>query len=267
MQPIAVGTPTANRAIPFVGTLQGTLRERRFYSQALDRDMSYYVYMPAGYGSDGRRYPVLYMLHGGGGSKDEWLAYGLVDTLDRMIAARTIQPLILILPQGDTGYWVDQPDGPRWGDYVDSDLVRQVDATFRTVASPTERAIGGLSMGGAGALQLAFNHPDVFGIVGAHSPALHLDDGTFALYGSGEEFALREPLDLAASAPGIHSLRIWIDAGDEDPWLARDERLDEILTSRGVTHAWRILSGGHEGPYWRDNIPTYLRFYDGAIGS
>jgi enterochelin esterase-like enzyme len=120
-------------------------------------------------------------------------------------------------------------------------------------------------MGGAGALQLAFNHPDVFGIVGAHSPALHLDDGTFALYGSGVDFARREPLDLAATAPGIQTLRIWIDAGEDDPWFDRDVLLDRVLTNRGIPHDWRIMAGGHEGSYWQRNVPTYLRFYDAAF--
>jgi enterochelin esterase-like enzyme len=266
-RPTVLTTGTPSRTIPYVGALQGTIRERHFYSQALDRDMSYYVYVPPGYGTDGRRYPVLYMLHGGGGSKDEWLAYGIVDALDRMIVAQSVQPIILILPQGDTGYWVNQPDGPRWGDYVASDLVRQVDATFRTVPSGMERAIGGLSMGGAGALQLAFNHPDVFGIVGAHSPALHLDDGTFSLYGTGNDFAHREPLNLAANAPGIQRVRIWIDAGEQDPWLDRDTALDTTLTSRGIAHDWHILPGGHEGLYWKLNVPTYLRFCDTAFGA
>jgi enterochelin esterase-like enzyme len=127
-----------------VGAIQGMLRERRFYSPALDREMSYYVYFPPGYGTEGQRYPVLYMLHGGGGSKDEWLAYGLVDSLDRLIASHDVQPMILVLPQGDTGYWVNQPNGgARWGDYVATDLVRQVDATFRTRETAAQRAIGG----------------------------------------------------------------------------------------------------------------------------
>jgi enterochelin esterase-like enzyme len=266
-----VATPSAaigatSRTIPFVGPIEGTLRERRFYSGALDRDMSYYVYLPPGYGIDAQHYPVLYMLHGGGGSKDEWLAYGLVDALDRLIASHDVQPSILILPQGDTGYWVNQPGGPRWGDYVAFDLVRQVDATFRTLSDEQHRAIGGLSMGGAGALQLAFNHPTIFGVVGAHCPALHRDDGTFSLYGTGADFVQREPIDLAAVAPGIENLHIWIDAGELDPWLERDRLLDQVLASRGIPHTWRTLPGGHEGPYWQRNSPTYLRFYDAAFG-
>ena len=254
-------------AAEYIGSISGTFREVFFYSPSLDRDMSYYAYLPPGYGTESRRYPVLYMLHGGGGSKDEWPAYGLVNDVDQSIVSKDIAPLILILPQGDEGYWVNWANnGPRWGDYVDRDLRRQVDSTYRTLPDAAHRAIGGLSMGGAGALQLAFNHPDIFGVVGAHSPALHLDDNTFSeIYGSGADFARREPIALAASAPNIDSLKIWIDAGKDDPWLDRDEMLQQNLDTREITANWNILGGGHDGDYWIANLPLYLRFYDSEL--
>ena len=121
-------------------------------------------------------------------------------------------------------------------------------------------------MGGAGALQLAFNHPDMFRVVGAHSPSLHVDDGTFAgVYGTGQDFGQREPIDLAATAPGIEGLKIWIDTGDEDPWLKRDEMLHAALLERVIAHNWSVLNGGHNGDYWTDNLPAYLRFYDSVL--
>jgi enterochelin esterase-like enzyme len=247
--------------------LVGSLREVTFYSAALNRDMSYYVYLPPGYATEGRRYPVLYMLHGAGGSKDEWPAYGLVTDVDRSIVSKDINPMIVVLPQGDLGYWVNWADGgTRWGDYVTHDLRRQVDSTYRTLPDASHRAIGGLSMGGAGALQLAFNHPDIFGVVGAHSPSLHLDDGTFAsIYGTGSDFTQREPMDLAISAPDIETLKIWIDVGEDDPWLERDEVLHERLVDRGIAHNWNVQPGGHDGDYWTQNLPEYLHFYDSVL--
>jgi enterochelin esterase-like enzyme/uncharacterized membrane protein len=254
-------------ASDYIGSIGGSFREVFFYSPSLDRDMSYYVYLPPGYGTESRRYPVLYMLHGGGGSKDEWPAYGLVNDVDQSIASKDIAPLIIILPQGDEGYWVNWANGgPRWGDYLARDVRRQVDSTYRTLPDAAHRAIGGLSMGGSGALQLGFNHPDIFGIVGAHSPSLHVDDNTFSqIYGMGVDFAQREPIDLAADAPNIDSLKIWIDAGQDDPWLDRDEMLEDNLDKRGIAHNWNILDGGHNGEYWIQNLPLYLRFYDSAL--
>lgn len=247
--------------------LAGTFRSMTFYSPALDRDMSYDVYLPPGYATEGRRYAVLYMLHGAGGSKDEWPAYGLVTDVDRSITSKDISPLIVVLPQGDIGYWVNWPDGgPHWADYVVRDLRRQVDATFRTLPDAPHRAVGGLSMGGAGALQLAFNHPDIFGVAGAHSPSLHVDDGTFSVvYGTAADFSQREPMDLAASVADIETLKIWIDVGQEDPWLERDEVLHQRLMDRGIAHNWSVLPGGHDGEYWTENLPAYLRFYDSVL--
>ena len=247
--------------------IQGSFRESTFHSAALDRQMSYYMYLPPDVDPSGaRRYPVLYMLHGGSGSKDEWPAYGLIDAVDRLIAAGEIKPIIVVLPQGDSGYWVNQANnGPHWGDYVAQDVVMTVDRAAPTLADRDHRAVAGLSMGGAGALQLAFNHPDVFRVVGAHSPSLHLDDGTFPILGSGAAFAAREPLMLAAEAEGIDQLDIWIDAGDQDPWLERDEMLHQALVERGIVHQWSVLTGGHEGPYWQRNLETYLKAYDAAL--
>jgi enterochelin esterase-like enzyme len=249
--------------------LVGAWREMTFYSSALDRDMSYYVYLPPGYASEGRRYPVLYMLHGAGGSKDEWPAYGLATNVDRSIVSKDINPLIVIVPQGDLGYWVNWANGgARWGDYIARDLRRHVDATYRTLPDASHRAIGGLSMGGAGAMQLAFTHPETFGVVAAHSPSLHLDDGTFAgIYGTGSDFQQREPMDLVVWAPDIEDLKIWIDVGEEDPWLDRDEILHERLQERGIAHNWNVLPGGHDGDYWTQNLPTYLHFYDSVLNA
>lgn len=261
--PNAIGMP---RASLYVGETVGTFRELWFYSSALDREMPYFVYLPPRYGTASRRYPVLYMLHGGSQDRDEWPAYGLVNAVDRLIAEKEIRPMIVVMPQGDYGFWVNHvDDGPKWGDYVSQDLVRHVDATFRTLPDAQNRAIGGLSMGGYGALQLAFNNPDVFGTVGGHSPALYPDDGSLPILGTGEAFAARDPVRLAESANGLDRLSILLDIGEEDPFAARTVELHEALDRRGVEHRWLLQRGGHEGEYWERNLLQYLRFYDEAL--
>jgi enterochelin esterase-like enzyme len=207
------------------------------------------------------------MLHGGGGHKEEWAAYGLIRAVDEMIVAQVIQPVIVVLPQGDTSFWMNHAyGGPLWGDYVAWDLVRHVDATYRTLPDPEHRAVGGLSMGGHGALYLAFTYPDVFLVVGAHSPSLRLEGEYPDILGVGEEFARRDPVQLVEAVDGLEKLRIWIDIGEEDPWRERVERLHRALLQRGIDHIWRVLPGTHNGDYWIGNIPTYLSFYDSALG-
>jgi enterochelin esterase-like enzyme len=260
--PAVPGEPQVSE---FVGAIHGSLREFEFYSPALDREMPYFIYLPPHYGTEQRRYPVLYMLHGIGGHREEWAYYGLVDTLDLLISSKEIRPLILVLPQGDFGYWVNHVgDGPQWGDYIAENLVRHVDATFRTLPHPEHRAIGGLSNGARAALQLGFTHPDVFHVIGAHSPSLH-EEGSLPIAGTGEEFAQRDPISLVSSAPGIEAMDIWIDVGEDDPWLRRADLLHRRLNARGINHWWSILPGGHEGEYWQQNLVTYLRFYDSVL--
>jgi enterochelin esterase-like enzyme len=256
--------------IPYIGALHGVVREREFRSAALQKNMAYYVYLPPEYDGGAARYPVVYLLHGiggaDGGTRDEWLAYGIVDALDGLIAAGEVQPMIMVLPQGDSGYWVNWPNqGPAWGDYVTGDLVQHVDTTYRTFARADRRAIGGLSMGGAGALQLAFTHPNVFGVVGAHSPSLHQSSSDQPWYGTGLDFVQREPISLAGYASGLDSLHIWIDAGEDDLFLDEDRRLDALLTIRGIAHTWQVLPGAHESPYWLGNVARYVRMYDASF--
>jgi hypothetical protein len=64
-----------DRVSGYLGEIDGSFHERWFYSAELDRDMPYYIYLPPDYGTAGRRYPVIYMLHGGGGDREEWVAF------------------------------------------------------------------------------------------------------------------------------------------------------------------------------------------------
>jgi enterochelin esterase-like enzyme len=120
-------------------------------------------------------------------------------------------------------------------------------------------------MGGFGALSAAFQHPNVFGVVGAHSSSLRVDDGTLTILGTGDEYKAKDPISIAASAPGLDRLQIYIDSGQEDPWFERDVELHNILTLRGVPHIWQANAGGHEYQYWMEHILDYLRFYGNAL--
>lgn len=244
----------------------GSVHERWFYSPELDRDMPYIIYLPPDYTQANRRYPVLYMLHGLGGHREEWIVYGLLNIADREINAGNIPPMIIVLPQGDKGYWANHTgEGPLWGEYLSRDLVTMIDSTYRTLRSPQSRAIGGLSMGGWGALHHAFLRPDLFGIVGAHSTSLRPDDGTLAFLGTGEEFERKNPITLAKTAPGIENLRIWIDTGETDDWAGRAAELSQLLRERGLDPILQVYPGGHDYNYWSQHGLDYIRFYGNSL--
>jgi enterochelin esterase-like enzyme len=250
----------------YAGEIHGRFVERWFFSQALERDMRYFVYLPPHYDVAQRVYPTLYLLHGASGEAEEWVAYGFVTRLDQEIAAGTVEPYLAVLPEGEFGYWINHAEGGyRWGDYVVQDLVAHVDGTYRTLPLGPRRAIGGLSMGGSGGLVHAFTHPTIFGVVGAHSPSMREDNSVVTILGRGAEFAARDPVSLARTAAGIERVRIWIDLGTEDQFRPRAEALQAALRERGVPHQWTVWPGYHSEEYWTEHVPDYVRYYGQAL--
>jgi enterochelin esterase-like enzyme len=246
---------------------RGTTRHARLWSDALDRELDYWLYLPPNYRSErDRRYPVLYMLHGLYGNSAAWKDHGLFNHADNLIRSQQIAPLIIVAPQGDNGYWMNHADGgPRWADYVVSDLVPHIDRTYRTLPESRHRAIGGLSMGGHGAIQLALNHPGVWGAVGGHSAVFRSAEQAFPFFGAGESYQRRDPVSLVGDLGVPVTFALWLDMGADDSWAPRTIAFHELLEARGVSHAWMIESGGHDGSYWATHVPAYLRWYDQQI--
>lgn len=253
------------RMEPATPTAVGRIRHGRFVSRSLDRTMSYWIYLPPNYRATTQRYPVLYMLHGLGGSEDQWKNMGFFDQADAMIRARQIAPLIIVMPQGDNGYWMNQADGgPRWSDYVTLDLIPHIDQTYQTLADGRHRAIGGLSMGGHGAIQIALNQPGLFGVVGGHSPVFRSATEAFPFFGYGEQYAQHDPVTIVQRGVAV-PFALWLDMGIEDRWLPRTVLFHELLLERGVVHSWRLHEGDHDDRYWQPRIPLYLAWYDQAL--
>ncbi len=145
------------------------------------------VYLPPSYADSQRRYPVIYFLAGFNSSLQYITqlrviqGFHLQEALDRLIAEGKIKEMIVVIPNGVTplggSFWVDSLFHGNWEEYLCRDLVRHVDATFRTIAAREARAVAGHSMGGFGALNGAMRHPDVFAAVYALSPGLAAPGG------------------------------------------------------------------------------------------
>jgi enterochelin esterase-like enzyme len=246
----------------------GSFEDHDFESDALDRRLPYRVFLPPDYHAThraGQRYPVIYLLHGMGGRYDEWSGYGVEEVANLLFDERKLGHAIIVAPQGGLGYWMNQDGGTPWGEYVARDLVRHVDATYRTIVRREARAVGGLSMGGHGALQLALNYPDVFGVAGAHSASIRPESQAPRYFGRGSGFARRDPLTLALDAQLNAPPRIWMDAGDDDHWRFPIHELHEILEKKEWEHEYHVWEGGHDGWYWGDHIWDYLPFYSRAF--
>ena len=238
-------------------------------SETLGTSLPYRVFLPPTYFAAEereRRWPVLYLLHGMSGRWDEWhIILELERMLNQVVTADPSTQLIVVLPQGGLGYWVDQKGGARWASYLAKDVVGHVDLTYRTLAQREARAIGGISAGGHGAYQIALNFPDAFGTAGAHSPSLPEQPeapGYFGGVGGYREF---DPETLVKNSTLAKPPRLWLDVGDQDKWIERVERLHEALREKNWGHEWRLNQAGHEREYWIGQLKNYLTFYLGSF--
>ena len=229
----------------------------------LGRRMPFLIWVPPGY-TPSRRYPVVYLLHGAGDGnapgRAEWMNLGIGEVLDRATAAGKLPPALFVFPEGLQGYWIDHAGGgPQWATYVVQDVVPHVDRIWATDARPERRAIGGLSMGAHGALHLTLNHPDVFRIAGAHSPALRSHEESPPFFGDGAWFARFDPLTLAGPrARGPQPADRMAGHGDERPVAAGDRAGGRGAAAgrgeRGAAVSRAATRAGTGGRTWR---PTY----------
>ncbi len=152
------------------------LEAQTFHSDALDRDWPYTIYLPPGYDSSERAYPVFYLLHGLGANHTSWVRIGNANTIaDSMIASGDIPPVSLVWPDGSRSMWLDSDPVTGFGAIETAliqDLIPHVDERYRTISTRNARMISGFSMGGYGALRLAFRNPEMFGAVSGLSPAM-----------------------------------------------------------------------------------------------
>ena len=142
-----------------------------------------------------------------------------------------------------------QPDQYGFREVFLGSLIPEIDRLFRTFDDREHRAIGGMSRGGAWALHLGANFPQMFGSVGGHSPSIFFADGN-------------ELPELYVSIPRSTLPRIWIDIGDSDPGIKLISQFHQNLEEQGVKHEFYLNKGYHEGKYWAAHLREYLLWYN-----
>jgi enterochelin esterase-like enzyme len=256
------GKPTSGIEIPEKGVdfyhakdvPHGEVRSRWYTSKVTGQTRHITVYTPPGYDSDGdKRYPVLYLQHGGGEDETGWTRQGKMNfILDNLIAEKKAVPMLVVMEKGYAARAgaPAQPKGKGFNfgafeDVVLKDLIPLIDSTYRTRADREHRAIAGLSMGAAQAMQIGMTHLYTFSAVGAFSGAGKVDPMT----AFGGVFADAGAFDKKASLLYLHSGTVGLDAGIHRGAKA----LFETLQKAGVKHVvFRDLEGqGHEWQTWR----------------
>jgi S-formylglutathione hydrolase FrmB len=241
------------------------LCELRYYSAALENMTAATLILPEGRPGP---FPTFYLLHG---LSDDHTAWTRNTSLERYAEA---SPFMIVMPDGGRGYYSDAPGGDAYESAIVRDLVIFIDQTFQTDARRGARAIGGLSMGGYGALKLGLGHPELFGSVTSHSCSravlwTHEPDteeekflrafGPEPRGGPGDLFALAETIDH----PDLPALSL--DCGTEDELLAANRRFHAHLETLHIPHLYREYPGGHAWDYWDQRIQEALEFHVRAL--
>jgi S-formylglutathione hydrolase FrmB len=213
--------------------------------------------MPAG-GGVGR--PLLVFLHGHYADNNSVLSDQLFAAL-RALGPRA--PDIAFLSGGDLSYWHNRASGA-WGSYVLDDVIPK--ALTVLGANPRRVAIGGLSMGGFGAYDLARLDPGRFCAVGADAPAIWMKygDAEAGAFDNARDFARNNLITAARANPNLYGhAQLWLDVGAQDPYFhATDEQLANALHIK--LHVW---PGGHDSAYWNAHWNDYLGFYVHALAT
>lgn len=253
-----------------------------------------YVYTPAGYENGTQRYPVFYLLHGGGGDEDAWDNLGRANEIfDNLIEAGKAKPMIVVMTNGNWDQTAapgvteqaessfaafSHPDSAAFNKLIDDmlsfsdslvkDVIPFVDKTYRTIPDRDHRAIAGLSMGGGQTIWAGFRHLDQFSYIASFSGGLFLfpravkivptPPGAPMIPGRGMELnASALPTDfpdLNASANQQLHL-LYFSCGQNDGLLSSNQEFMDWLTSLGIRYDKMILPGyAHEWPFWRISL-------------
>lgn len=258
-------------------------------SRILGRAVRYCVLLPPSYERDpGKKYPVLYFLHGLGENEQVLVRSGGWGVIEDLRQKHEIGDFLIAVPEGQGSFFINSADGRnRYSDFFLSEFIPYVESHFRSLREQKSRGVTGLSMGGYGALRFAFARPELFGSVSAQSPALitetpqQLDDdlknaGRLGnLLGSvfGNPIEVRHwrannPFDLARkNRTQIQGQAIYFNCGSEDEYgfAAGATKLDNELRGERIKHEFHLYPGGHDAEYFLSHLADTMEFHSRAF--
>lgn len=249
-------------------------------SKILALNVSYCVVLPASFDADKtKHFPILYELHGLGDNEQFFVHSGLWNLVEDQRERHELKDFLIATPAGGASFYINSKDGKvRYEDFLLREFFPFIEKKYRASPGHANRAISGVSMGGYGALHMAFRHPQLFSSVSAHSAALIERLPAFintpqsprsrilgAVFGAPPDIAFwnaNSPLTLARSA-NLTGLQIYFDCGDQDDYgfEAGAAALDKILTARKIPHEFHIYPGRHDPAYFAAHIPASLAFH------
>jgi S-formylglutathione hydrolase FrmB len=266
-----------------------------FNSQILKRPVRYCVQLPTNYAAaedaTGKlaRYPVLYFLHGLGDNEQTLFKTGGWTLIEDLRERQKIGNFLIVAPEGRNSFYINSADGKdRYSDFFLREFMPFIEKNYRVKAGRAGRAIGGISMGGYGALRFAFAYPQMFSSVSAQSAALILDSpaniNAAAHSGSPVVRALTgvfgNPIDVAhwhtnnpfvlarRNRASLRTLAIYFNCGQNDDYGFEKgaAALDKQLTEEGIPHEYRPYPGDHSLTYFLSHLGETMEFHSREFG-
>jgi S-formylglutathione hydrolase FrmB len=260
----------------------GRVECNSIFSKILTRPVHYCVVLPPSFDADkARPFPVLYFFHGLGDNEQFFVHSGAWNLIEDMRDKGELKEFLIATPAADASFYINARDGKeRYEDFLLQEFFPYIEKYYRVAAGRANRAISGISMGGYGALYLAFRHPELFSSVSAHSAALieklpnflagaqpnspraRMLGGAFGNPPDPVFWQAHNPIAIVRTANLAH-LNIYFDCGDQDDFgfQAGAIALDKVLTSRQITHEFHVYPGRHDPVYFAEHLPASLQFH------
>lgn len=252
-------------------------------SSILKEDVKYSIYLPEGYETSDRLYPVLYLLHGLSDDHTGWPQFGEVKSIaDEAIRNGEATPMIIVMPDAKRTFYVNDVEGKyKYEDFFFNEFIPFIEKKYKCRTSAEFRAISGLSMGGYGSLLYSLHHPEMFAACYAMSSGIRTDeeiinmnddsyDAVYKhLFGAykgkdriNDYYNNYSILYLISRMPDAqkNKVRFYIDCGDDDFLYKGNATLHILMRDLNIPHEYRVRQGGHEWEYWRTGLQNALPF-------
>lgn len=273
---------------PHTDAAGGRAECRSVPSRFLGHSVAYCVILPPGYDANKRqRYPVLYFLHGLGENAQILVQAGGMDIIEDLWTEKKLGDFLIVTPAAGRSFYINSKDGKtRYEEFFIREFLPFIDRHYRTRPERGERGIGGVSMGGYGALRFAFLYPQLFGSVSAHSAALVDEQRTAHVqpqaamelskllgpaFGTPFDAAFwnrESPFTIVRKRPRPKNLKIYFDCGEQDDYGFNRGAVafDRLLTQRRIPHEFHLYPGGHDWAYVAAHFQASLQFHSRAFG-
>jgi putative tributyrin esterase len=241
------------------------------FAKTLQKQVAMSVLLPEGQGPG--PFPTFYLLHGLSDDYTQWVRR---TRIEMYVAGH---PLIVVMPDGFRGFYTDHEQGPKYGTYLAEDVVEIVETYFPAIPDRSARAIGGLSMGGYGALRTALAYPEKFISANSHSGAVlagtqrwdkphdRLDSKELqAIFGKRPAGSQHDLLTLVTQTPKKKLPALRLDCGREDFLLNDNRAFAAELAKLRIPHTYEEHPGAHTWDYWDEHIRSALAFHAGHLG-